>query len=180
MTTQKKILACGIFALLVGAYWFITYKLNPILDRWFSPSIPKSVAILKPSEQEKFMVSDHFVTTIKRDGEGKTQVNTEYVPKRAVITVNKDGSVTVKSQRFGFAYEPGLAIGYGDALRLGPIMRLAYFDRFGLNLGASFKLQGHVDGRVFIAGSYNFVSNTSLFVGIDHRKDLIGGLSVSF
>ncbi len=180
MTTQKKLLACGILVLLVVAYWFVTQRLQPILDRWFAPHLSTAQATLKPSEQEKFMVSEHYVTTVKRDTAGKTQVSTEYVPKRATIIVNKDGTVSVKPQRFGFGYEPGLGIGYGDALRIAPNLKVVYFDRFGLNVGASFKVQGHVDGRLFVAGSYNFASNTSLFVGIDHRKDLIGGLSVSF
>lgn len=126
------------------------------------------------------MVTENHVTTIKRNKQGKTVVSTEYVPKRAVITVNKDGTVSVKNQKFGLMCEPGLGIGYGDGFRIAPNIKLVYVYRLGLNTGVSMLLSKQLDPRLFVALSYVAVGNTSVFLGLDHKQSIIGGVSVKF
>lgn len=126
------------------------------------------------------MVTQNHVTTIKRDSKGATQVITEYVPNRAVITLNKDGSVAVKNQKFGLTFQPGLALGYVDGPRAAIHAKTLYYDRLGLNLGISGRLTGHVDPRMFIALSCVVISNTSVLLQYDHRKEVGGYFSVRF
>lgn len=126
------------------------------------------------------MVTENHVTTVERDSKGKTEVKTEYVPKRAVITVNKDGTVSVKNQKFGLTCEPGLGLGYGAGFRIVPNIKLLYFSRLGLNTGVSLLLSKRPDPRIFVALSYAVVGNTSVFLGIDHKQEIVGGVSVKF
>lgn len=126
------------------------------------------------------MVTPNHVTTVKRGLNGQTEVKTEYVPNRAVITLNKDGSVSVKNQQFGLTCQPGLGFGYGNGFRIAPNIKALYFKRLGLNTGVTFLLSKQPDPRLFIALSYAAIGNTSVFLGLDHRQDLIGGISVKF
>lgn len=125
------------------------------------------------------MVTQNHVTTIKRGPKG-TEVTTEYVPNRAVITLNKDGSVSVKNQKFGLTFQPGLAIGFVDGPRVAVHAKVLYWSRLGLNTGISGRLTGHVDPRIFVALSYALISNTSVMLQLDNHKEIGGYLSVRF
>lgn len=169
-----------VYALVLSALALLGYRVYQLLHRLDLPNIPPSVASLSPTEQEKFMVTQNHVTTVKRDSKGQTQVVTEYVPNRAVITLNKDGSVSVKNQKFGLTCQPGLGFGYGTGFRIVPNIKVLYFYRLGLNTGVSFLLSKQPDPRIMLALSYAAVSNTSVFLGLDHKQAVIGGISVKF
>lgn len=169
-----------VYLLVLVALTLLGYRVYRLLSRLDTPKLPPSVVSLSPTEQEKFMVTQNHVTTIKRDSKGQTQISTEYVPNRAVITMNKDGSVSVKNQKFGLTCEPGLGLGYGAGLRIVPNIKVLYFYRLGLNTGVSFLLSKQPDPRLMLALSYAAVSNTSVFLGLDHKQAVIGGISVKF
>lgn len=169
-----------VYALVLSALALLGYRVYQLLHRWDTPSVPQSVKALAATEQEKFMVTQNHVTTIKRDAKGNTTVSTSYVPNRAVITLNKDGSVSVKNQQFGLTCQPGLGFGYGNGFRIAPNIKVLYFKRLGLNTGVSLLLSKQPDPRLFIALSYAAISNTSVFLGLDHKQQVIAGISVKF
>lgn len=169
-----------VYILVLSALVYLGCRVYRLLSRFDAPKPPSSVSWLTPTEQEKFMVTQNHVTTVKRDAKGQTQVSTEYVPNRAVITLNKDGSVSVKNQKFGLMYEPGLGFGYGDGFRIVPNIKLLYFYRLGLNTGVSMLLSKQPDPRLLIALSYAAIGNTSIFLGVDNRHSVTGGVSVRF
>lgn len=177
MLPNFKALVYGIVLVALTLFGYYVYRL---LSRFDTPKLPPSVMSLALTEQEKFMVTQNHVTTIKRDAKGATEVKTEYVPNRAVITVNKDGSVSVKNQKFGLTFQPGLAIGYVDGPRVAAHAKWLYWSRLGLNTGISGKLSSSPDPRVFVALSYALISNTSVMVQYDNKQAIGGYLSVRF
>lgn len=169
-----------VYALVLSALALLGYRVYQLLHRLDEPRTPSNVAALKSTEQEKFMVTQNHVTTIKRGLKGNTVVSTEYVPNRAVITLNKDGSVSVKNQEWGLTCQPQLGFGYASGFRIAPNLKLAYLYRLGLNTGISFRPYGSVDPRLFVALSYAVVSNTAVFVGLDHKQAPMAGINVKF
>lgn len=169
-----------VYLLAVGALLLLGYRVYRLLSRWDTPSVPKSVQTLAATEQEKFMVTQNHVTTVKRDAKGNTQIKTEYVPNRAVITMNKDGSVSVKNPKFGLTFQPGLALGYADGPRAAVHAKVLYLSRLGLNTGISGKLSSSPDPRIFVALSYALISNTSVMLQLDNKQAVGGYVSVRF
>lgn len=169
-----------VYLLVCVALVYLGYRVYRLLSRLDTPKLPPSVVSLASTEQEKFMVTQNHVTTIKRNLMGHTEVKTEYVPNRAVITLNKDGSISVKNDKFGFTFQPGLGFGYVDDFRVAVHSKVFYFGRLGLNTGISGKLTRSPDPRVFAALSYALISNTSVMVQYDNKRQIGVYVSVRF
>ncbi len=98
--------------------------------------------------------------------------------RRATVTVEKDGTIQVWTQTKGFCFSPGVGLVLSERPRLSFDAEFAFFRRYGLNAGFTVSRLGRP--RLFVGGSYNVYSNSSLLVGIDSRKDIVVGLRVAF
>lgn len=100
--------------------------------------------------------------------------------REAVIEVDKDGKTIVFTRTKGFLFEPGLIVAIGDAPRLGVNFQFAYWRYWGANVGLTGRLKGSTDPRIHVGVTYNVYSNTNLFVGLDHKKQMMAGITVQF
>ncbi len=150
--------------------------------------------VLKENEKQKIIVdTKHRTVSVvrrvgspSRPGDTIPQVTktTEGV-REVVVTETDDGEITVTAITAGFICEPGLSLYYSDRARLGLDVQVAYWHSYGLLLGAGVNLgEGPRTIRAHVAVSrtlpLNLFRNTSVFVGVDNKKDVVGGLRISF
>lgn len=150
--------------------------------------------VLKDNEKEKIIIDNrtHEVSVVRRVGTPKNpgasvpQVvdKTEGV-RKVVITEGTDGEITVTAITHGLVFEPGLALYYSDRARLGLDVQFAYWHSYGLLLGAGVNLGAEPRTiRAHIAVSrtvpLNLFANTSVFIGVDNKKDVTAGLRIAF
>lgn len=150
--------------------------------------------VLKADEKEKIVVDTKrkTVSVISRIASPKDVnapvpqvVKTTEGVRKVVVTEKMDGSITVTPITKGFIFEPGLALYYSDRARLGLDVQFAYWHAYGLLLGAGVNLgEEPRTVRAHIAVSrtlpLNLFSNTSVFVGVDNKKDFTAGLRIAF
>lgn len=97
-----------------------------------------------------------------------------------------DGNVQRKVKTKGFTFEPGLAIGAGEALRVGPDAQLIYWNKFGLNLGFNVPARQRTFSglRGVLSLTYTpywkYFENTSIWGGVDTNKSPQAGLRWKF
>lgn len=190
MTKRKTKIGAGLL-ILVAAYTGNEYFKRKHLEQEII-----TAPVLKEDEKQKTIIDTNKkqVRVVKRgpvgrgkDGKaGSTEVVkvTEGV-RKVVITELVDGSIQVVALNKGFCLEPGLALYYSDAPRLGVDIQVAYWKRWGVLLGAGINMGDEPrTGRLHVAVSHalplTFVENTTVFVGIDHRKDAVVGLRIRF
>lgn len=152
--------------------------------------------VLKENETQKIIVdtSRRRVQVVRRVPVGKgrdekggtTQaVKVTEGARKVVVTEHTDGTVQVTAVNKGFIAEPGLALYYSDRARIGLDVQVAYWKQWGVVLGAGLNLgdeprtiRGHI--AVTRALPLDFLSNTSAFVGVDHKKEVVAGLRLRF
>jgi hypothetical protein len=150
--------------------------------------------VLKDNEKEKIIIDTRRKTvsvvtrigTPKNPGATVPQVvkKTEGV-RKVVVTETDDGQIIVTPIDKGFIFEPGVAIYYSDRARLGLDVQVAYWHSYGLVLGAGVNMGNEprtIRAHVAISRSIplNLLSNTSVFVGVDNKKDITAGLRIAF
>lgn len=150
--------------------------------------------VLKENEKQKIIVDTRRKTiqvvrrigNVKHPGEAVPQVTkTTSGVRKVVVTETDDGEITVTAIQSGFVCEPGLAIYYSDRARIGLDVQIAYWHSYGLVLGAGVNMGEEPRTiRAHIAVSHtlplNLLSNTSVFLGVDNKKDVVGGLRIQF
>lgn len=137
--------------------------------------------VLGPDERGKIIVDPvkHKITTVTRNADGSEKVKDTYLPDRpSVITEDKNGKVTVVTQKFGTEVRPYL--GVGGALDGSPRVHagadLWYFHKLDLGAGLDFNagvmrsVSEFSDTRLSVNASYNVWSNTSLALSFDNHK----------
>ncbi len=137
--------------------------------------------VLKPDERGKIIVDPvkHKITTVSRNADGTEKVKDTYLPDRpSVITEDKNGKVTVVTQKFGTEVRP--YIGVGGALDGTPRLHVGsdlwYYKKLDLGAGLDFNarvmsgISYFSDTRLSINASYNVYSNTSLALSFDNHK----------
>lgn len=143
--------------------------------------------VLKADEKEKIIIDTDKkkVTRIRRDGD-KQVVDIGDGVRKVVITDPKDGGdVRVDIINKGFCFEPGLTLYYSDKARLGIDVQAAYWKQWGVLLGAGVNM-GDEPRTVRIhvginrALPFDFIDNTTVFIGVDNRKDAVVGLRIRF
>lgn len=153
--------------------------------------------VLKGNEREKIIVDSRAGTVriVGRNPVGRTlhpsgdtgqetgdQTVTDVSGVRKVaITIDKNGAVEVYAPNKGVIFEPGIATFYSeDRFRLGLDAQVLYWNKWGVNVGVGSTLQAPYSVKAYVAGSYNFYGNTSVFAGITQSKEVGFGLRVRF
>lgn len=154
--------------------------------------------VLKENEREKIIVDTRAGTirTVARNvGDGKgirhngssgyqtgEQTVTDISGVRKVaVTIDKNGNVEVYAPSKGVIFEPGLTAFYSeDRFRLGLDAQVFYWKRWGVNVGIGSTVQAPYSVKAYVAGSYNFYGNTSIFAGITQSKEIGFGVRVRF
>lgn len=137
--------------------------------------------VLKETEAEKVIINskDNSVSVVKRNKQGQQRVKKQFAVRDVVTVLDNKGALTTTWRSKGFIREPGFVASYSDGLKVGADVQLFFWNRLGLNAGI---VVSGSRGRVYIAASHvvpiNLLSNTSVFVGIDHKSDVIFGLRV--
>ena len=188
----KRDLKYGLLIVVIIAAWIG----NEIYRRKLLEREIITAPVLKENEKQKIIIDTNkrTVTTVKRGpigkGKDKKDGNTQVVKRtdgarKVVITENQDGSIRVDTINRGFVFEPGLALYFSDQARLGLDVQVAYYKRWGVLLGAGVNMgdeprtvRAHVG--VNYALPLSFIDNTTVFAGIDHRKDAAVGLRIRF
>lgn len=186
--TKRRVVALVVvivFSYTLGEY--INGKLRE-LDTVVAP-------VLKENENQKIIVDTNkkTVTVVRRGhiGKGKESASGTQVVKvtegarKVVITERTDGTISVVALNKGICFEPGLALYHSDQTRLGLDVQVAYWKRWGVVLGAGVNMGDEPrTGRLHIAVNHalplSFIDNTTAFIGVDHRKDVVMGLRVRF
>lgn len=188
MTTKQKLITGA--AVLIVVYIGSEYVQRKNLEQQII-----TAPILKETENQKIIVDTNKkkVTVVKRgpigkgkDGKSGTEVTkvTEGA-RKVVITEDRDGTIRVVALNKGFCFEPGLALYYSDSARLGLDVQLAYYKRWGVLLGAGVNMGEEPRTiRAHVAVNYalplSFMDNTSMFLGMDHKKEVVAGARLRF
>jgi len=139
--------------------------------------------ILKPNEERKVIIDPikHKITTVTRNPDGSTKTRETYLPDRPTqIIENKDGTIKIIVRKFGTEVRPYIGVGFGDVTRIQIGTDVFYYKKLDLGLGLGFNPTKLKDIRPNLNLSYNVYSNTSLFIGVDSHRDILGGLKVRF
>lgn len=144
---------------------------------------------LKEGEREKVVIDTatkrvlrvrrKLAAGLSRNGTGQEAnvTSTTDGVRRAVITIDDTGAVSVVTQTKGWIFEPGIGAYTGESIRFGADAQILYYRRAGLHCGLTTDRSWHVRG--LIAGSYNFYSNTALVVGLDNKKEFNVGVRIA-
>lgn len=169
-------LGLGIVLILMLCLWFHSCQKQ-------KPVVVSSTA-LAPSETEKISLdtSKKTVTVTRREKTGQVvqQVLADG-SRKATITVNQNGTVTVKAETYEWIFEPGLCAFYSDRPRIGLDADVFYWQRWGVNAGLGY---GGRNLDAYAGVSYllplQFTGNTSVVLGYSLRKQVVVGLRVRF
>jgi hypothetical protein len=157
--------------LLFGLFSCAKRKLESIIPLALRPAIGGTYS--KPGDVEAIHIDSarHTVTLDTKNGR-----STEYTGRSTTVHVGANGKVQVDRRLFGLEHAPFLGVGYGDRALRGQLgLSFAYAYKFDANIHAAIALHGEprtLDLPLSI--SYNFYSNTSVFVGADPLPSLIG------
>lgn len=151
--------------------------------------------VLKENEKTKIIVDTNrkrvqVVTRPIGNDKGIKDAGTQVVKvtegaRKVVITEHTDGTIQVVAGNKGLTFEPGLALYCSDKLRIGVDVQVTYWKQWGLLVGAGIAIGDEprtMRAHVAINRSLplKYMGNTTVFVGMDHKKDLVAGLRVRF
>lgn len=178
--TRKQKYAVGLVLLVV------VYAGNEYLQYRMRHEEILTSPVLKDDEKQKIIIDTNKkkVTLVRRDKD-KQIVDVKEGARKIVVVEDKDGNINVTAITKGFCFEPGLTLYYSDRARLGLDAQVAYYKQWGVLLGAGVNMGDEPRTvRLHVGVNYalplNFLENTSVFAGIDHRKDATVGLRIKF
>ena len=100
--------------------------------------------------------------------------------RRATIVVKDTGEVEVVARRWGFCFEPGLALAVEEGPKPAGDLQYFYWGHWGALAG----LYYNDNLRLYVGGSYELgrlhLFNTSLWTGVNLQKEIVFGLRVGF
>ena len=189
--TKQNLKYAAAFVVIVAAYMGNEYVKRKTLEKEII-----TAPVLKENEKQKIIVDTNKreVRVVKRvpigkgkDGkEGSTEVvKVTEGARKIVVTERTDGTIEVVALNKGFCFEPGLALYYSDKVRMGLDVQVAYWKRWGVLLGAGVNVGDEPRTvRLHVGVNYalplNFIDNTTVFLGVDHKKDAVVGLRLRF
>lgn len=143
---------------------------------------------LKSGEQAKVTIDRKrgTITSVKRTRDGLETVEKVKVPRKAEITVSKNGNIEVKTNSFGVGFSPGIVAGFEKKLSLGLDAELLYWQYFGICAGSLIRPEDKVQNMfkpyvgISFAPVWRYTSNTSMLVGITVDKNPMVGIRLSF
>lgn len=105
-----------------------------------------------------------------------------YVPQggQATVLIGKDRTVDLRVREAGLTLQPAAGAMFGEKVRGGIGLQLAYWNRFELYAGAAFPYPVGWAGLGYRLDAFDMLSNTSVFVGVDTQKFVNVGLLVHF
>lgn len=141
-----------------------------------------SSPVLKSDEQAKVILDPRkrTATTVQRTHTGTVTKQTYLPPHTTAITVDAKGNVKFNSRVGGTEYAPFIGFAYSDKARLLVGVNLLYYRAWEGGLAVAPTMSGAFSIRLALVASYNVYSNTSLFVGVTHQKEPIGGIAWRF
>lgn len=137
-----------------------------------------SSPVLGPGETAKLILdpNNHSVTTVQRSGTTRT-----YLPPHVTsVTVDAKGNIKFNARTRGTELTPFIGFAYSDKARLMLGVNLLYYKAWEGGIGIAPTMSGPFSVRLALLASYNVYSNTSLFVGMTHQKEPIGGIAFRF
>ena len=157
----------------------------------YIPTEPKPNERLKDHEKERIAINDRgdVVKTVRGKGNNKdSQVAyRDTGAGETVVTINNDGTISVSQETHGFIFRPGACLSSTrDGLYIGADVQFYYFRNFGANVGVTSAVGEDFGSkyRAHIATSYRLpfqsFRNTSLYVGIDTKKEITFGARLRF
>lgn len=136
---------------------------------------------LKQNEKAKVIIDikKKTVTKITRKADGTVETKVIKGVRKVAVTVSNDNKLTVEARNKGVVFEPGLSLFYSkDRMNLGLDVQFLYWSQYGLNAG--FGMSQSYNCSFYLAGNYNFYSNSALFIGVNDELNVVGGLKVAF
>jgi len=145
----------------------------------------KTAVYLKENERQKFIIENRTVTTVTKRTDGTLKVKVNPNARKTAITVKDDGTIDYYSPIWGFVFEPGYTAFYtDDKLWYGADVEWFYFKRWGVTtgFGLATRNQGLKVRFNVLSVNYNLpfriLSNTSLLIGLDDKKEFLAGIRV--
>jgi len=174
MELRNKIKLGSIITLVL----LVSYKLHSCNKPVISKSVSDS---LKPNEKEKVSYNQqtHVITDVKDNG----TITKEY-GRNPTFTVNKNGTITMSRNDWGFEHLPFVGFAMHDTPRVHLGVSLFYYNRWDANLSLALTTSSTSVisdwVRPTLSISYNVYSNTNLFVGVDSHKYPCAGVFLRF
>ena len=131
---------------------------------------------LKPNESRKLVKKGNKLTLTRRDKDGREIKKVIKGTRDFSVTEDDKGRVEIYAPNKGWVFEPGLALGISDEVRYGADLQFFYWNNFGI--AVNLLTNSDFSIRTGIVGLYDIYSNTSLFVGVDNKKDITFGIRV--
>lgn len=157
------LLASGLALLLLNYFnpkWDVITSLKPL-----PPGVDRLIVIDKNGviDQDKKGARKHYVPD-----EGKTE-----------IVQDDKGKLHITVKTKGFCFRPGFGGGFiaGNANLVADV-KFVYWGRLGAVAGIP--ISHHNWTKPYIGCSYTLIRNTSGFVGLNTKKEIVAGLRVSF
>lgn len=101
------------------------------------------------------------------------------------LSIDKNGNITLTERTYGFLFEPGFGI-YTTSVNTRVIIdsQILFYRRHGLNVSVGCSLNGRKEIRPGVAYSYllpfKYLSNSSVFIGLDSDRNVFVGQRVRF
>lgn len=173
MTTKTKLIGLSMLLVLLGL----------TLHQCNKPKTINTISSnqLKPNEKEEVLYNsvNHQITIKKDDG----TTTTEY-SRNPVVTIEKNGTVDIQRHSLGFEHSPFLGLSMHDSLRVELGVSWFYYNHWDFNTSLSLTTKDFNDINNIVRGtvsiSYNVLSNTNVFVGIDNTKTPVVGVFLRF
>jgi len=152
-------------AIAAGVWWWNQRKDQAIESHILAEDVREKI-IVDPKRKK--------LTVITRE-----RTDTLFLPDRpTAIEIPFKGPARVIRRTWGFELAPFGSIVFTDTLRAGVGVDWFYWNKFDVGFGAATNVTDFFDGRVFLHGSYNVYSNTSLGVVVDNAKKF--GMNLNF
>jgi hypothetical protein len=150
---------------------------------WYSVKVSGTTVKeeLKPNEKEKTIIDQKrkTVTKLVRKKDGTVEKSTVEGVRKVDVTISNDDKLTITARNRGFLFDPGVSVFYSkDKINLGLDIQWAYWRRYGFSGGFGVSTDHKCSG--YFSGSYNFYSQSSVFIGVNDNLKPIVGFKVTF
>lgn len=136
---------------------------------------------LKSNEKEKIIIDQKKKTVTKVTRKNNRQVEKKVIEgvRKSEVVISDNNQLSVTTRNRGVLCEPGLSLFYSkNRMNLGLDIQFLYWRRYGASMG--FGASRGLVCSAYCGLTYNFFSNTYLFIGVNDEIKPILGLKVSF
>jgi hypothetical protein len=178
MTKTKGVIYVAIIAVLL-VFWYVRrWKSDARIDAQLG-----TVALPKEDKAQYIIdVPSHELVEVTRGPDDKEVVKRRFLAPRTKVEIRKDGAVVITARGWGTEVAPfiGAGVDSGGKFRGAVGVNVFYVRRAELGLGLVYGPRESPSVRAFADLSINVYSNTSVFVGLDHKRTAFAGASVKF